>query len=142
MLMAVDTSLRYYLVKRDLNSANGSIRKIYRELFPDRKKPVDEVAELRAEIRRLGGAAGGTRALPLLREIALAKGDDVTGIFEAEFEGEQVRLKGEARSFQAVQDLKGRLSAVLDNAEVSDVKSCPDGTVTFACRGTVKGGEQ
>ena len=73
------------------------------------------------------------------RGLAEAKGDGVTGIYETEVDGPEVRLKGEARSFQAANDFKGRVGKVLDGAEVSEIKSRPDGSVSFSCRGKIKG---
>ena len=140
-LLCVEVGLRYYLVTRDLNSLNNSIRSIYREVFPTRKKAVDEVAELRSEIKRLGGGRDAS-ILPILKKLAESKGDDITGIYEAEIEGDQVRLKGDARSVQAVNDFKTRAAAAFTGAEVGEIKSRPDGSVTFTFRATVKEGEK
>ncbi len=137
-----EAGLRYFLVKRDLDSLNASIRTIYREVFPNRKKPVDEVGELRSEIKRLGGGAATGNTLAALKQIAEMKGDDVTGIYEAEVEGGQVRLKGDARSIQAVNDFKARAGVMYTGAEVAEIKSRPDGSVSFVFRGTLKGGEK
>jgi general secretion pathway protein L len=138
-LVFAESAVRYALAKRDLNSLDLSIRGVYKEVFPTRKKPVDEVAELRAEIRRLTGAKTSSNLLKLLKDLAEAKGDGVTGIYETEVDGPEVRLKGEARSFQAANDFKGRAAKILDGAEVSDIKSRPDGSVSFAFRGKMKG---
>lgn len=66
VLLIVETGLRYYYVKRDLSSLNASIGQIYREVFPARKKAVDEVSELKSEIRRLGGGAAGQDTLAVM----------------------------------------------------------------------------
>lgn len=140
LLLLADAGLRYYLARSDLASLDSSIRGIYREVFPGRKKATDEVGELKAEIRRLGGGAGGTEVLPVLKKMAEAKGDEITGVYEAEIEGNQVRLKGEARSYQAVNDFKGRFAPGLAAVEVGEVKSRPDGGVAFVLKGTLKEG--
>jgi general secretion pathway protein L len=142
LLLAADAGIRYTLVKRDLASLDASIGAIYREVFPGRKKGVDEAAEMRAEIRKLGAGGGKSQALQTLNRLADAKGDDVLGLYEVEIDGGQVRLKGDARSAQAVTDFKNRLAAMLAPAEVGQITSKPDGTVTFALRGTMKGGAQ
>jgi general secretion pathway protein L len=139
-LIIAETSLRYYLVQRDLNSVNNSIRSIYREVFPNRKKPVDEAAELRAEIKRLGGGAATAGLLPVLRKLADIKGGDVTGLFEVEMDGDQLRVRGDARSMTAVNDFRTRAAPLFGGAEVGEIKSRPDGSVTFLFRGTVKEG--
>lgn len=138
LLLAADAGIRYTLVQRDLASLDASIGAIYREVFPGRKKGVDEAAEMRAELKRLGAAGGASRVLETLNRLAGAKGDDILGLYEVEVDGSQVRLKGDARSSQAVSDFKNRLATMLSPAEVGQITSKPDGTVTFALRGTVK----
>jgi general secretion pathway protein L len=142
LLLLGEAGFRYYLVQRDLVSLDRSIAAIYREVFPTRKKAVDEVGELRSEIKRLGSGAAGSSVLPLLKKVAEAKGDDVTGIFEAEIEGDQVRLKGDARSIQAVNDFKTRAVGLFTTAEVGEIKSRPDGSVSFVFRGTATEGKK
>ena len=139
VLLFAESAVRYALAKRDLASLNLSIGAVYKEIFPTRKKPVDEVAEVHAEIRRLEGAKTSSNVLKLLKDLALVKGDDVTGIYETEVDGSEVRLKGEARSFQAANDFKGRAGKLFDGGEVSEIKSKPDGSVSFSFRGTMKG---
>ncbi|MEA5115026.1 MAG: type II secretion system protein GspL [Geobacteraceae bacterium] len=134
-LLIGETGLRFYFVEHDLASLDTSIRKIYREVFPERKKAVDEVSELKAEIQRMGGGATGQSILRVLSGIATAKGEEVSAIYEAEFDGDQVRLKGYARSFQAVADFKTRLALLFVSSEMGEVKSRPDGTVSFVFRG-------
>ena len=97
VLACGEAGLRYYLVKRDVDSLNRSIGAIYREVFPSRKKATDEVAELRSEIKRLGGGGAGSSVLATLKRVAEAKGDDVTDIYEAEIQGDQVRVTGKKR---------------------------------------------
>src|SRR6185369_10961765 len=139
LLVFAESAVRFALAKRDLASLDGSIGAVYKEIFPTRKKPVDEVAEVRAEIRKLEGAKTSSNVLKLLKELAEAKGDDVTGLYEIEIDGPEVRLKGEARSFQAANEFKVRAAKVVDGGELSETKSRPDGSVTFAFRGTMKG---
>jgi general secretion pathway protein L len=139
LLLFVESGVRYYLVKRDLASLNQSVTGIYKEVFPTRKKPVDEVSELRSEIKRLENAKTSSNVLNLLKDLAEVKGDDVTGIYETEIDGPEIRLKGDAKNFQAANDFKARAAKLVDGAEVSDTKSRPDGSVTFAFRGKMKG---
>ncbi|MBI1922250.1 MAG: general secretion pathway protein GspL [Geobacter sp.] len=141
--LCADLGVRFYLLKQDIASIDSAIGSVYREIFPNRRKPVDEVGEVKAEIRRLsGGAEGGSSLLKALRGIAAAKGEEVTAIYEVEMEGNQLRMKGEARSFNAVNSFKSGLASMFDNPEVADLKTRPDGTVTFLFRGTLKGEEK
>jgi general secretion pathway protein L len=140
VLLMAETALRYFLVQRDLDSVNNSIRTIYREVFPNRKKPVDEVAELRSEIKRLGGGIAAGNLLSTLKKLADIKGADITDLFEIDVDGDQLRVRGDARSIQAVNDFRIRAAALFTGAEVGEIKSRPDGSVTFLFRGTVKEG--
>jgi general secretion pathway protein L len=140
VLLIGETALRYFLIKRDLDSVNSSIGAIYREVFPKRKKPVDEVAELRSEIKRLGGGVTGSGVLPVLRSLAEIKGNDVSGLYEVEIDGDQLRVKGDARSAEAVNGFRSRAAERFTGAEVGEIKSKPDGSVSFVFRGTVRGG--
>ena len=133
--LIAETTVRYYLVRRDLNSLETSILTIYRQVFPTRKKPVDAVGELKGEIRRLSGSSASGSVLAALTKAAELKGEDITGIYEAEFDGGQLRLKGDARSMQGVNYFKTRAAAAFSDSEVSEIKSKPDGTVSFQFRG-------
>jgi general secretion pathway protein L len=138
LLLFSETGIRYYLVKKDLASLNSSISSIYKELLPNRKKSMDEVGELRSEIKRLGAGNASGNILQILRQLAEAKTDDITGIFETEIDGDQVRLKGDAKSNQAVQNFLTKMAINFSGSEVSEMKSRPDGTVSFTFRGTFK----
>lgn len=138
VLFLVETGLRYYFVSRDLSSVDESISKIYREVFPTRTKAVDEVAELKSEIRNLGGGTASQEILLALDGVAKAKDNDISAIYEAEVDDGQVRLKGEASSFEAVNSFKTRLAPLFASAEMGEVKSRPAGGVTFSFQGTLK----
>jgi general secretion pathway protein L len=99
---------------------------------------MDEVGELRSEIKRLGAGNASGNILQILRQLAEAKTDDITGIFETEIDGDQVRLKGDAKSNQAVQNFLTKMAINFSGSEVSEMKSRPDGTVSFTFRGTFK----
>ena len=139
ILIFAEAGVRYFIAQRDLSSLDSSIRAIYKEVFPTRKKPVDEVAELKAEIKKLG-VTGSEGILAILKKLADAKGDDPREIYEVDFDGSQITGKGYDRSAQGVNEFKSKASALFGSFEVSEIKSRPDGTVGFAFRGTLKGG--
>jgi len=139
VLAFAETGVRYRLASKDVASLDASIKNIYRQVFPSRQKPVDEVAELRAEIKRLEGAKTSSNVLAVLNQLAEAKGDDVTGLYEVNVEGNEVQAKGDAATFQATNNFKSRAAKYFDGGEITDNKSRPDGSVTFAYHGTWKG---
>ncbi|NJD91771.1 MAG: general secretion pathway protein GspL [Geobacter sp.] len=139
ILIFAEAGLRYYLVRRDVASLDTSIRSIYKEVFPTRAKAVDEVSELKAEIKRLG-ASGSEGVLVLLTKLAQAKGDEARELYEVDFDGNQITGRGYDRSAQSVTDFKTKAGALFASFEVSEIKSRPDGSVSFAFRGALKGG--
>lgn len=139
ILLFVSQGLRYRAAKTDLASLNKSISSLYREIFPGRSKAVDEVAEVKAEIRKMaGGAEAGSPVLDVLKKLAEAKGATINGLYEAELADGNLRLKGDARSAQAVNEFKTALMPFIASAELGEVKSRPDGSVSFTLAGTLK----
>jgi len=140
VLLLAETGLRYYFVSSDISSLDGSIHQIYREVFPTRTKAVDEVAEVKSEIRNLGGVTASQEILTALDGVAKAKNDEISAIYEAEIDSGQMTLKGDARSFNAASNFKSRLAPLFASSQMDEVKSRPDGSVSFSFRGTLKEG--
>jgi len=70
--------------------------------------------------------------------VADAKGSTINGLYELELEGRTVIAKGDARSAQAVNDFKAALMLMMTTVDLGEVKSRPDGTVTFSLTATLK----
>lgn len=137
-LLFVSKWFQYRAVSADIVSLDKSISAMYREIFPARSKAVDEISEVKGEIRRLAGTDTSVGFLDILKKLAEAKGASINGLYEAEIEGRSLRIKGDARSAQAVGEFKTALSPLMSNAELGEVKSRPDGTVSFNLTGTIK----
>ena len=135
VLVVIASGTRWYLLQRDLTSLNGSVARIYREIFPTRTKAVDEVAEVKAEIRRLQGGISGHSSLAFLADLAAMKGDEITLFSEVEFDGSRFLLKGDSRSSTAVNTLRKRLLATGWSVEQADLTNRPDGSVLFVLKG-------
>lgn len=138
LLLFVYKGLQYRAARADLASLNSSIATLYREIFPTRSKAVDELSEVKGEIRKLAGAESSSGILDVLKKLAEAKGTTINGLFEAEVEGRTLRVKGDARSAQAVNEFKTALAGLLSTTELGEIKSRPDGTVSFSLSGTLK----
>lgn len=134
--------LQYRAVSADLASVNRSISDLYRDIFPNRAKAVDELAEVKGEIKKMAGTESTGGYLDLLKKLAEAKGSTINGLYEAEVEERNLRIKGDAHSAQAVNQFKAALEPMLASVELGEVKSRPDGTVSFSLTGTVKEGSQ
>lgn len=140
LLLFINKGLQYRAAAADMSSLNKSIAAIYREIFPTRAKAVDEISEIKGEIRKLAGVESSSGYLDILKKLAEAKGSSINGLYEAELEGRNMRIKGDARSAQAVNEFKASLGPLLATVELGEVKSRPDGTVTFSLTGTLKEG--
>lgn len=140
MLLFINKGLQYRAAVTDTSSLNKSIAAIYREIFPTRAKAVDEISEIKGEIKKLAGVENSSGYLDILKKLAEAKGSSINGLYEAELEGRNLRIKGDARSAQAVNEFKASLAPLLATAELGEVKSRPDGTVGFSLTGTLKEG--
>ena len=140
LLVFTSKGLQYKVAVTDLASLNKSIATLYRDIFPNRNKAVDEVSEVKGEIKKLSGMETSSAHLDILKIIADAKGNSINGIFEAEIEGRTLRIKGDAGSSQSVNEFKAALTPLLATVDLGEVKSRPDGTVIFTLSGTLKEG--
>jgi general secretion pathway protein L len=138
LLLFAYKGMQYRAARADLASLNVSIAGIYKEIFPTRTKAVDEVAEVKGEIRKMSGVESSAGFLDVLKKLAEAKGASINGLYEAELEGSALRVKGDARSAQAVNEFKSALAPLMATVELGEVKSRPDGTVTFSLTGILK----
>ncbi len=141
LLLFVNTGIQYRAAVSDISSLNKSIASIYREIFPSRPKAVDEISEIKGEIRKLSGIESSNGYLDTLKKLAEAK-NSINGLYEAELEGRNLRVKGDARSAQAADEFKAALAPLLATVELGEVKSRPDGTVGFSLTGTLKEGSK
>jgi general secretion pathway protein L len=140
LLLFVNKGLQHRAAAADLASLNKSIAAMYREVFSGRAKAVDEISEIKGEIRKLAGVENSGGYLDLMKKLAEDKGNSINGLYEAELEGNSLRIKGDARSAQAVNEFKTALAPLLATSTLGEVKSRPDGTVTFSLIGTLKEG--
>lgn len=138
LLFFVYQGLQYRRAQTDLTSVNSSITTLYREVFPGRRAAVDEIAEIKGELRKLSTRSRGAGVLAQLKGLAEAKGSTIDSLYEVEIEGNALRIKGDARSSQAVTDFKGALGSLAASVTVGELKSKPGGTVGFSLSATLK----
>ena len=136
-LLFVHKAVQYRAARTDLASLNSSISAQYREIFPGRSKAVDELAEVKGELRKLTSVDSST-VLDILKKLAEAKGQTINGLYEAELEGHTLRIKGDARSAQGANDFKAAVAGLMASAELGEIKSRPDGSVSFTLSGQLR----
>jgi len=135
ILLLAEAGTRWYLLSRDIASLNSSISKIYRESFPNRKKAVDEAAELKAEIRRLEGTSLSPTILPFLRLLTEHKGSEITGFSEVDYDGTSFKVKGDGRTSASISAMRQKLLTAGWQVEQPEITSRPDGTILFQLKG-------
>ena len=140
LLLFTGKWFQYRAASADIASLNKSIESMYHEIFPTRSKAVDEISEIKGEMRKIGGIESSGGYLDVLKKLADAKGNSINGLYESELEGRTLRLKGDANSAQAVNEFKAALAPLLSVSELGEIKSRPDGTVTFRITGTLREG--
>lgn len=141
MLLFGAKIMQYRSANADIASLNSSISTMYREVFPGRTKAVDELAEIKGEIKKLSGTGSSRSLVDLLKMLADAKVAGINAVFEAEMDGSVVRLKGDAVSAKAAADFKTALGELLSPVQLGETRSRPDGTVAFTITGTLKEGK-
>ncbi len=135
VLLFAEAGIRWYLLKRDISAVDSSISSIYKAVFPNRAKPLDEAGEMKSEIKRLQGGATGSEMLQFLNLLAKSKDSRINGLSEVEYYNGRFSLKGDAASTGAVADFARKLTTsgfVVDQPELS---SRHDGTTLFLIKG-------
>lgn len=135
VLLFAETGLRWHLLARDITETNRSIARIYKTVFPTRAKAVDEVGELRAEIRRLQQGGSGNETLAFLTMLAQAKDEKNIGFSEVAFDSERFQLKGDALNFTAVTALSQKVSEAGWTVEQPALTNRPGATTLFVLKG-------
>lgn len=135
LLLLTEAGTRWHLLSRDITSLNSSISKIYRESFPNRKKAVDEAAEMKAEIRRLEGTSLSPTILPFLRLLTEYKGTEINGFNEIDYDGTRFKVKGDGKTSAAIGTLRQKLMTAGWQVEQPEITSRPDGTLLFQLKG-------
>lgn|GEM_PF-2278678 len=114
-----------------LEAAKATLEARYRAVFPDAVRVVDPVAQARNHLKALSGRSllfggSGITALGVLDAVSRAIPADLTiDVLEFSVEGNRVRLEAEAVSFDAIDQIKARLAALPEFADVrvSDAKA-------------------
>jgi len=117
--LAADLGLDYYLMKKRYRILDQKITEVFRQTFPDVKRIVEPVQQMRVKIDEmkrsavfLPGTKKNQRALDLLRDISrgISKSIDVR-VTHLVIDPETVRIRGETDSFNTVDNIKNSLES-------------------------------
>ncbi len=127
--LAGDMGTDYYFMKERYSDLDQEIKKVFMQTFPDVKKVVDPLAQMKVRINQIKGPAAtypgmdqGRGVLDLLEDISkrIPRSLDVR-IVRMIIDPEMVRMSGTTTTFNAVDNIKGSLesSPLFDQVTIS-----------------------
>ncbi len=128
-VLATHLSVDYYFMKKKYKALDQEIRKVFIQTFPDVKRIVDPLAQMKIQASKVKGSAarypgidGRRNVLALLKDIAgrIPKSLDVR-ITRMIIDPGMVRMSGRTNTFNAVENIKNSLEAspLLDQVTIS-----------------------
>jgi len=119
--------------KGEASSLRRELRNAYTALFPTEKKITDELYQMKShmkEIKEKGDALIGVQPLQFLLDLSQKTPQGIM-FYEIVLDKDLVTMKGEASSMAEVDKAKTRLSEVLKDVSVSDIKPSTGGKTLF-----------
>ncbi|MEN6321013.1 MAG: hypothetical protein ABFD82_19935 [Syntrophaceae bacterium] len=121
------------MTKKEAAAIAKEMRISYNSLFPDEKKTIDELYQLKSHIKEIGeknDTLTGVDSLKLLMDLSNKEENNVV-YTEVQIEKGLIKLKGESRSTDELSKVKTKLSEILSDVSVSDVKPVAQGKTLF-----------
>jgi type II secretory pathway component PulL len=137
----IDLTLRIVKEKRDISLLREETRRSYFRLFPSEKRVQDEYYQLKAHLREVKDKSDLIKGIPVL-DFLLRLSDTERGrvIFhEIGLSTEGLSLKGEASSMDEIDNIKARLSGIIQEINLSETKPTGSGKYLFTISGRIKG---
>ena len=119
--------------KVEASSLRRELRNTYAGLFPTEKKITDELYQMKShmkEIKEKGDALIGVQPLQFLLDLSQKTPQGIL-FYEIAIDKDLITMKGEASSMDDVDKAKTRLSEVLKDVSVSDIKPSTVGKTLF-----------
>jgi type II secretion system protein L len=138
MLLALNLGVKYYMVHTAYDKLDKEIKTVYRQALPDAKVIADPVRQLKSsldEARKKFGVLGtGLSTLDVMKAVNDGVPKEVRVSFqEFNLEGDQLKLQGEAASFESVDKIKAELqkTAMFSGVSVLDTRMGANNKVKF-----------
>lgn len=138
VLFIANLGVKYYMIQASYGKLDQEIRAIYHQAVPDAKSVADPVRMLKSsldEARTKYGVLGtGTSALDVMKAVTDGIPKEVRVAFqEFNLEGNQLKLQGDAASFESVDKIKAELmkSELFSEVTVLDTRMGADNKVKF-----------
>lgn len=133
ILCGVYSSLQFLSAKKNHEAHEKHINSVYRAVFPEDKKIVSAERQFKGNLNSLKkrqASLGGIPVLDILYDIATQGGENIK-LHEFGSDGKNIRIKGNAVSFENVESLKNSLSALFRNVKVVDSTATADNKIDF-----------
>lgn len=138
LIAGANLGAKYYLVESSYGKLDREIKEIYRQTFPDSKTTADPVRQLRTRLdeakKKFGVLGTGTSALDVMKAVTDGIPKEVRVSFtEFNFEGDLLKLQGEASSFESIDKMKAELQKAtqFSTVVVQDTRMGVDNKVKF-----------
>ena len=121
------------MIERDLTSITSDMRASYSSLFPNDKKTIDVLNQLKSHIREIeqkDDALTGIAALKFLIDLSKTRESNVV-YTDIQIEKDLIKMKAETGSMDDLSKIKMKLSEFLTDVSISDVKSTAHGKIIF-----------
>ncbi|MEW6068226.1 MAG: GspL/Epsl periplasmic domain-containing protein [Nitrospirota bacterium] len=133
VVLSASLLLKILYMRHETASLKKEIRKEYTEIFPDEKKVINELYQLKSHMKELKEKEQiliGVAPLNVL--LGLSKIDRKGVVFnEIIMQNGNLALKGEAQSLGDVQQIKIKLEDIFNDVKISDSKTSVQGKVLF-----------
>jgi type II secretory pathway component PulL len=133
LVITADMGVRIATAKREISSIRGEIRSTYLSVFPQDKKIVNELYQMKAHLKELKEketAYIGVDPLRLLIDLTPVNRPGVV-FNEITVDRERILLKGECPSLSNLQQVKNDLERFLTDVNIADAKPSPSNRIMF-----------
>jgi len=138
ILAAANISVKYYLVQSSYGKLDREIKEIYRQALPNAKTAADPLRQLRTSLdgarKKFGVLGSGSSALDVMLAVTEGVPKEVRVSFQDFLlEGDQLKLAGDAPSFESVDKMKAELqkAPLFADVQVLDTRMGVDNKVKF-----------
>jgi type II secretory pathway component PulL len=133
LLIHAHLAFRIVTERREASSLKRELRNTYRGLFPEDTRITDELYQMKSrmkEMKEKEDAMIGVSPLPFLFDVSK---NTASGLSFSELSLERgiTTMKGEATSVDDIEKMKTRLSGILGDVSVSDIKPSVGGKTLF-----------
>ena len=121
------------MIKRDVTAITSDMSASYSSLFPNDKKTIDVLNQLKSHIREIeekNDALTGIAALKFLIDLSKTRESYVV-YTDIQIEKNLIKMKAETGSMDDLSKIKMKLSEFLPDVSISDVKSTAHGKIIF-----------